>query len=82
VSDVAARARTVMSQEALVPDASSTEKGGGEQELKGKKGDLDVTFHMQRETPTTTKVEVTARENLAQWDKKYAEELLNRIVAK
>jgi len=82
VSDVTARARTVMQQEAIVPDASSTEKGGDEQELKGKKGDLDVTFHMKRETPTTTKVEVTARENLAEWDKKYAEELLNRIVAK
>ena len=82
VSDVTARARTVMQQEAIVPDASSTEKGGDEQELKGKKGDLDITFHMQRETPTTTKVEVTARENLAEWDKKYAEELLNRIVAK
>ena len=82
VSDVAGRARSVMQQEAIVPDASSTEKGGDEQELKGKKGDLDITFHMQRETPTTTKVEVTARENLAEWDKKYAEELLNRIVAK
>jgi len=82
VSDVTARARTVMQQEAIVPDASSTEKGGDEQELKGKKGDLDITFHMKRETPTTTKVEVTARENLAEWDKKYAEELLNRIVAK
>jgi len=82
VSDVTERARAVMQQEAIVPDASSTEKGGDEQELKGKKGDLDITFHMKRETPTTTKVEVTARENLAEWDKKYAEELLNRIVAK
>ena len=82
VSDVAGRARTVMQQEAIVPDASSTEKGGDEQELKGKKGDLDITFHIKRETPTTSKVEVTARENLAEWDKKYAEELLNRIVAK
>jgi hypothetical protein len=82
VSDVTARARNVMQQEAIVPDASSTEKGGDEQELKGKKGDLDVTFHVTRETPTTSKVEVTARKNLAEWDKKYAEELLNRIVAK
>ena len=82
VSDVAARARNVMQQEAIVPDASSTEKGGDEQELKGKKGDLDITFHIKRETPTTSKVEVTARANLAEWDKKYAEELLNRIVAK
>lgn len=82
VSDVAGRARNVMQQEAIVPDASSTEKGGDEQQLKGKKGDLDITFNIKRETPTTSKVEVTARENLAEWDKKYAEELLNRIVAK
>ena len=82
VSDVAGRARNVMQQEAIVPDASSTEKGGDEQELKGKKGDLDVTFNIKRETPTTSKVEVTARKNLAEWDKKYAEELLNRVVAK
>jgi hypothetical protein len=82
VSDVAARSRTVMQQESIVPDESSTKSGGDEPELKGKKGDLDVTFHIKRETPTTSKVEVTARENLAEWDKKYAEELLNRIVAK
>jgi hypothetical protein len=82
VSDVAARARSVMQQEGIVENAQSTEKGGDEQEIKGKKGDLDVTFHIQRETPTTSKVEVTARENLAEWDKKYAQELLNRVVAK
>jgi hypothetical protein len=82
VSDVAARSRTVMQQESIVPDESSTKSGGDEQELKGKKGDLDVTFNIKRETPTTSKVEVTARKNLAEWDKNYAEELLNKIVAK
>ena len=50
--------------------------------LMFKKGDLDVTFNIKRETPTTSKVEVTARENLAEWDKKYAEQLLNEVVAK
>jgi hypothetical protein len=82
VSDVAARSRAVMEQEAIVPDASSTKSGGDEQELKGKKGDLDVTFNIKRESPTTSKVEVTARKNLAEWDKNYAEELLNKVVAK
>jgi hypothetical protein len=82
VSDVADRARSVMQEEAIVENAQSTEKGGDEQEIKGKKGDLDVTFDIQRETPTTSKVEVTARKNLAEWDKKYAEELLNRVVQK
>ena len=81
-NDVAARSRAVMAKEGITEDAQSTEKGGDEQEIKGKKGDLDVTFHIKRETPTTSKVEVTARENLAEWDKKYAEQLLNQVVAK
>ena len=82
VDQVAARAQAVMKEEGIVPDASSSEQGGDKREFKGKKGDLDVSFHIKRETPTTSKVEVTARENLAEWDKKYAEQLLNQVVAK
>jgi hypothetical protein len=52
------------------------------QEFKGTKGELDVTVSLQRQGPSTTKVEVTARENLAEWDKEYAQRVLNRIVAK
>ena len=44
------------------------------------KGDLDVDIEIRRESPTTTKVEVTARKNLAEWDKEYAKEVLSRIV--
>ena len=77
---MAARSRAVMQEENIVEDASTTEKGGDEQTLKGKKGDLDVSISIKRETPTTSKVEVTARENVAEWDKKYAEELLTKIV--
>lgn len=80
VSDVAAKAEAVMQEEGIVQDAQSTEKGGDEQELKGKKGDLDVTIQIKRETETTSKVEVTARENVAEWDKKYAEQVLTKIV--
>jgi hypothetical protein len=50
--------------------------------LKGKKGDLDVNIDINRETDKTTKVEVTARKNLAEWDKDYAKDVLNRIVEK
>ena len=35
---------------------------------------------MQRSDSSTTKVEVTARKNLAEWDKDYAKEVLTRIV--
>jgi hypothetical protein len=48
--------------------------------LKGTKDQLDVTINIVRESPTTAKVEVTARETLAEWDKDYVKEVLNRIV--
>src|ERR687883_554510 len=51
VDQVAARARAVMTEEAIVPDASSTEKGGDKRELKGKKDDLDVTIQIERKDP-------------------------------
>jgi hypothetical protein len=82
VDQLASRARAVMNEEGIVPDASSTDAGGDERELKGKKGDLDVTFEIQEESDKTTRVEVTARKNLAEWDKEYAQQLLQRLVEK
>jgi hypothetical protein len=79
---VASRARAVMSEEGIVPEASSTEAAGDKRELKGKKGDLDVTFEIERKSDKTTRVEVSARKNLAEWDKDYAQKLLQRIVEK
>jgi hypothetical protein len=37
---------------------------------------------LQRESDKTTKVEVAARENLAEWDKEYAQQLLSKIIEK
>jgi hypothetical protein len=82
VDNVAARAQAVMSEEGIVPDASSTEDGGDKRAFKGKKGDLDVTIELERKSPTSTRIEVTARKNLAEWDKEYAQQLLSRIVEK
>jgi hypothetical protein len=82
IDQIAARARTVMNEEGIVPDASSTENGGENRELKGKKGDLDVTIQMEQKSDKTTRVEVTARKNLAEWDKDYAQQVLQRIVEK
>lgn len=79
---IASRARAVMNEEGIVPDASSTEKGGDKREFKGKKGDLDVTIELERKSDKVTRVEVTARKNLAEWDKEYAQHLLQRIVEK
>ena len=80
VDQVASRAEAVMGEMGIVKEGESTEDQGDKQVLKGKRGDLDVTIDINRESATTTKVEVTARENLAEWDKDYAKEVLNRIV--
>jgi hypothetical protein len=82
VDKIAQNAQKVMNDEGIVPDASSTENGGDKRELKGKKGDLDITINMERQDPKTSKVEVTARKNLAEWDKDYAQQLLSKIVEK
>jgi hypothetical protein len=82
VDQVAARAQAVMNQEGIVPDASSSENGGDKREFKGKKGDLDVTINVERKDPKTTRVEVTARKNMAEWDKDYAQQILSKIVQK
>jgi hypothetical protein len=82
VADVAARAQAVMTEEGIVAEGAKTEDNGEKREFKGKKGDLDVTIEMKRESDNTTRVEVTARENLAEWDKEYAQQLLQRIVEK
>ncbi len=82
VDDVSSRARAVLNEEGIVIDETSMESGGDEREFKGKKGDLDVTIDLRRESSNTTRVEVAARENLAEWDKEYAQQLLSRIIEK
>jgi hypothetical protein len=82
VAEIADRAEAVMGEMAIVKDGESTEDGGSRQVLKGKKGDLDVTIDIEQESESTAKVEVTARENLAEWDKDYAKEVLDQIVQK
>jgi hypothetical protein len=82
VDRVAARAETVMREMGIVQEAASTEKAGAKRELKGKHGDLDVTIQMEQQDSATTKVEVYARKNLAEWDKDYAREVLQSIVKK
>jgi hypothetical protein len=82
VEDVAARAESVMGEMGIVKEGESTENQGDKHVLKGKKGDLDVNIDIKRETDKTSKVEVTARKNLAEWDKDYAKDVVSRIVEK
>ena len=80
VDQVAARAQTVMKDMNIAPSAEKTETSGDKHELKGKQGDLDITIQMQRSDSATTKVEVYARKNLAEWDKDAAKEVWARSV--
>jgi hypothetical protein len=80
VDDVAARARSAMDAEAITITETKTEAEGDKRTFQGKKGDLDITVELVRQSPTTTKAEVTARKNVAEWDKDYARKLLDRIV--
>jgi hypothetical protein len=82
VDQIAGRAEAVMSEMGIVKQGESTEDQGDKQVLKGTKDKLDVTININRESPTTAKVEVTARKNLAEWDKGYAKEVVSRIVQK
>ena len=80
VTDVAARTRSVLDGEGITITETKTESEGDERSFKGTKGDLDVSVDLKRDTPSTTKTEVSARKNLAEWDKDYAKVLLNKIV--
>ena len=79
-TDVAPRVAAAFSQFQITQTGNSTENGGDKQEFKGTKGDLEVTVSLERKSPTTTNVEVTARKNLAEWDKDFAKQVLQRIV--
>jgi hypothetical protein len=82
IDNVAARSQAVMREMGITQEGSSTEAGGAKREFKGKQGDLDVTVQLQQQDSATTKVEVSARKNLAEWDKDYARQVLERIVKK
>jgi len=80
VDDAAARTRSAMDAEGITITETKTEAEGDKRSFQGKKDDLDITVELERQSPTTTKAEVTVRKNVAEWDKDYARKLLDRIV--
>ena len=80
IDNVAARTQAVMREMGITMEGSKIDEGGAKREFKGKQGDLDVTVQLQQQDSATTKVEVSARKNLAEWDKDYARQVLQRIV--
>jgi len=80
IDKVVTTSEAVMKNMGITQTGSSSDDGGAKRELKGTHGDLDVTVHMDRQDSATTKVEVYARKNLAEWDKDYARSVLEKIV--
>ena len=80
IDEVATRSQAVMREMGITLEGSSTDDGGARREFRGKQGDLDVTVQLRQQDTATTKVEVYARKNLAEWDKDYARQVLERIV--
>lgn len=82
IDNVAARVKQVFSEEGITMNASSAESDQNKKsrEYKGTKGTLDITASLSSADSGTTKVEVSARKNTVEWDKDYAQQLLNKIV--
>ena len=78
-ADVERRARDVFKKEGIPITGTQTDNGGEKREIKGNKNGLDVTVSMEQQGGAT-KTEVSARKNLVEWDKDYAQRLLNKIV--
>ncbi len=80
-SSVAPRVAAAFTELQVQQTGTSSENGGDKQEFKGTRGDLEITVTLERKSPTSTNVEVTARKNLAEWDKEFAKQMLQRIVS-
>ena len=75
------RIRAALTHYNVSVTGTSTEDGGDKQAWQGKTGDLEVSVTAERQSPTTTKLSVTARRNVADWDKDFAEQVLQRVVS-
>lgn len=81
IARVAERSRIVMQQMDIAPTGTQMNGDGSERELKGRTGDVDVTIELEAQSDSTTRLEVTARDNLVQYDQELAREIVERIVA-
>jgi hypothetical protein len=76
-----ARTQAAFTELGVRPVGETIDHEGDTREFRGTKDDLDVTVKLERKSSGTTQVEVTARRNVAEWDKAFAQRLLARIVA-
>ncbi|HEU0052972.1 MAG TPA: hypothetical protein VFQ39_07330, partial [Longimicrobium sp.] len=80
VDQVAGRTPGVLSSMGIEVTGHGTEDNGTEHTWEGKRGDLDIKVEVKRESASTTRVNASARKNVAEWDKDYARSIVQRIV--
>jgi hypothetical protein len=80
VDQVFDRTGAAFQQSGVTETGRSTEDSGRQRTLTGTRGEYEVTAELNRETDSTTKVEVTARKSAVEYDRELAKEILNRIL--
>ena len=80
VDQVASRVPPVMNKLDIVETGKSSEESGGKREFKGTHDDLDVSIQLEQQDSAMTKVGVSARKNVAEWDKDFARKVLEEIL--
>jgi hypothetical protein len=79
IEAVDAKTKDVLASNGITIEDHSTENNGDHREYKGKANELDVTITLDREGPQVTKVEVTAKKNLVEYNKDFAKKLNEQI---
>ena len=74
------RAVVAFQQAGITETGRATENSGRLRKLIGKKGEVEVIAELNWATDSTTKVEITAKENAVEYDKELAKDILNRIL--
>ena len=82
VGEVFERSSGVFEQMGITRTGDATRESGAERTLTGRRGDLDVTVEIRRESATSTRVEVYARSNEVQYDRELARDVLSRIIGR
>lgn len=80
VDDVFGRAVSAFSSAGISETGRSSEDNGAKRKLVGSKGEQEVTVELNRESSSTTKVEVIAKKNAVDYDKELAKDVLDRII--
>jgi hypothetical protein len=78
VDDVFTRAQTVFGEMGITETGQDND-GDRERELKGRRGDLEITVDIQDVGDGTSSVNVYAQRSTVDWDRDYARVILRRI---